>query len=696
MQVLFRIVVLSVPILCSAQMGVRGFPAAAAKEQREQEIKARTIPDAGRIRTYMERMAAEPHHAGSPQSRAVAGYALGLLREWGITAQIETFEALLPYPTSRLVEMTEPVRFRARLKEPAIPDDRDSGDANQLPTYNAYSASGDVTAPLVYVNYGLPEDYDYLKRNGVDATGKIVIARYGKSWRGTKPKVAHERGALACIIYSDPRDDGYFQGDIYPQGPFRPPQGVQRGSVMDMPLYVGDPLSPGWASEPGSKRLKPEQAESLMKIPVLPMSYEDASELLQQLGGPVAPEGWRGALGFTYHIGPGPAKVRIKLEFDWSTRPVHNVIATIPGSTFPDQWVLYGNHHDAWVNGASDPLSGVSALLEVARTFAEMKKAGWKPKRTIAFALWDAEEFGLIGSTEWVEKHRAELDRKVVAYLNSDSTGKGRIGASGSHSLEQFVKEILRDVADPISGKPLMESKREPGSHFRLGALGAGSDYVPFLDHAGIASLNMGFGAEAGGVYHSIYDSFDWYRKFSDSEFTYGRTFSGLMATMLMRLADAPLLPFEFGGLAQTIQRYVEEIHKAVGKDKARLDLRELQLEITRMNAAAKLYEVEYQAALRRLVDSKKARLASVNEAIYRTERALVSANGLPGRNWYKHQLYAPGMYTGYGVKTLPGIREAAEGSRWEEANQQAKEVAKALQALNAKLARITSLLKVL
>lgn len=677
--------------LLLAQPAIRGFSSVQLESERQWEEKARALPTASRIRTYLRRMSREPHHAGSPGSRAVAEYALGLFKEWGLDARIETYEALLPYPTSRIVEVVSPVRFRAQLAESALAEDGDSGSGNQVPTFNAYSGSGDVTAPLLYVNYGLPEDYDYLKRLGINAKGKIVIARYGKSWRGTKPKVAAEQGAVGCILYSDPREDGYFQGDVYPAGPYRPAQGVQRGSVMDMPLHVGDPLSPGWASEPGSKRLAMAEAKSLMKIPVQPMSYQDAQSLLEQLSGAVAPEAWRGALAMTYHIGPGPAKVRMKLEFDNTTKPLYDVIATIPGSEFPDQWIVYGNHHDAWVHGASDPLSGVSALLETARTLSELKKAGWQPKRTIRLALWDGEEFGLIGSTEWVEKHGAELDRKLVAYLNSDSTGKGGMAVGGSHSLETFVMELLRDVTDPVSGKSLMESRRE-GSTFHLGALGAGSDYVPFLHHAGVASLNMGFGGEGvGGVYHSIYDSFAWYTRFSDGEFVYGRAFSGWMATALMRLAGAALVPFEFTTLQRTIQRYVQEMVK---DSSGKVEWKEFQMELGKLGMAAKNFEVEYQGALKRMPMAGREKLGAVNEVIYRTERAFTLGSGLPGRPWYRHLIYAPGRYTGYGAKTLPGVREAVEAGKWDEASEQARQVGRAIRALTLEINKAAVLLR--
>ncbi|MDQ6707041.1 MAG: M28 family peptidase, partial [Acidobacteriota bacterium] len=378
------VVALFLPVcLFSAESSIRGFPADALAAQKKWEEKARAIPEAARVGRYIQRMSDDPHLAGTPASKAVADYILGLMREWGLDARIEEFEALLPTPVSRTLEMVEPKKFRAKLQEPAIPEDKDSADANQVPTYNAYSGSGDVTAPVVYVNYGVPADYDYLAEHKVDVKGKIVIARYGGSWRGTKPKTAYEHGAVGCLIYSDPRDDGYFQGDVFPKGAFRPADGVQRGSVMDMVLYPGDPLSPGWASEKGSKRLPLSEAKTLMKIPVLPISYADARPLLENLEGPVAPENWRGALPFTYHLGPGPTKARLQVEVDNSTHPLHDVIVRIPGTAFPDEWILYGNHHDAWVHGASDPASGAAPLLEVARTLSELLKQGWKPKRTI-------------------------------------------------------------------------------------------------------------------------------------------------------------------------------------------------------------------------------------------------------------------------------------------------------------------------
>jgi N-acetylated-alpha-linked acidic dipeptidase len=546
----------------------------------------------------------------------------------------------------------------------------------------------------------MPDDYDYLAKQGIDVKGKIVIARYGKGWRGTKPKVAAEHGAVGCLIYSDPRDDGYFQGDVYPKGPMRPPDGVQRGSVLDMPLYVGDPLSPGWASEPGSKRLAISESKALMTIPVMPISYADATPLLQQLAGPVAPENWRGALGFTYHIGPGPATAHFKLAFDNSTRPLHDVIATIPGSLYPDQWVIYGNHHDGWVNGAHDPLSGAVSLLEAARTLAELHKQGWQPKRTIVLALWDGEEFGLLGSTEFVEKHQDELARKAVVYINSDSNSKGTMSASGSHTLEIFMSEVLRDLKDPQTGKSLLElaaarrgrgetppeEQAPPGFH--LGPLGAGSDYVAFFDHVGIASLNLGFGGpNHEGVYHSIYDDPQWFEQFGDPGFAYGAALSQVTTTALLRLADAPLLPFEFGRFSSTVRRYVDQIKKLSG---AKVDFDAVLAQLDKTDADSKSYEAALKAAV---AQPGTAPLAKANEVLYSTERALVLGKGLPRRDWYRHQISAPGMYTGYGAKTLPGIREAVEASRWDEAASEAQDVAQVLEQMNHRIEEATHLL---
>ena len=716
-----RIVIVAVLILLIPQSarsqqatGLRGFAAANAAAERERERRFHGVPAPDNLREYMRVITAEPHHAGSPGSRKVAEYILDKFKRWGLNATIEQSEALMPFPVERVVELVAPERYTATLKEPVVAADPDSGDAGQLPTFNAYSADGDVTADLVYVNYGIPEDYAQLAKLGVDVKGKIVIARYGRSWRGIKPKVAWEHGAVGCIIYSDPRDDGFFQGDVFGQGPWRPGQGVQRGSVMDMPIHPGDPLTPGWGSESGGRRLDRGESKTLLKIPVLPISYDDALPLLKHLKGPVAPELWRGALPLTYHLGPGPAKVRLKLAFDWQVRPLYSVVVRIDGTDFPDQWIIHGNHHDAWVNGASDPTSGNVALMETARGLAELLKTGWKPRRTIVIASWDGEEWGLLGSTEWAEKHRDELAKKAVAYINSDSTGKGWLSMSGSHSLEAFINEVARDVADPRgSGKSVFEAKRArlleqaPNDAVRatlnarrnipVEALGSGSDYTVFLDFLQIASLDVGFGGDGGGgVYHSVYDSYHWFTHFSDGDFTHTAALSRVIGTALLRLADADVLPFEFKGTATTLREYVDDIARMPGVG-TKLDVAPVRKAIARLAKAAEDYEKAFERFDRLDAEHLKrarAQLTEVNETLYRTERAFRHEAGLPRREWFKHLAYAPGFYTGYGVKTLPGIREGIEQDQWDEARSFVPIVANSVSKLTSDVDRATAMLK--
>ncbi len=665
---------------------ILGFDTASQAREVRWEQQMRAIPDAKHIGEFIKRYSDKPHMAGTPQSKQIAESILAQLREYGIDAHIEQFEALLPTPKTRLVEMTAPSKLRLKLEEPPIAGDKYSSDPGMVPTYNAYSADGDVTAPLVYVNYGLQADYDVLAGLGIDVKGKIVIARYGRSFRGMKPKIAKEHGAIGCIIYSDPRDDGYFQGDVFPKGPFRPEEGVQRGSLLDLSLYPGDPLSPGWASEPGSKRLPLSEAATMAKIPTMPISWGDAKPLLANLTGPVAPDSWRGAIPITYHLGPGATNVHMKLTMDNSTHPLYDVIARIPGTEFPDQWVLDGNHHDAWVHGASDPLSGASSLMETARTLSEMTRKGWRPKRSILFAFWDGEEFGLIGSTEWMEKHASELDQNLIAYFNTDSTGKGRFTISGSHTLEEFMREVSRDVNDPVSGKPL-----EGQGEFHIGALGSGSDYTPFLQHLGIASLDVRFAANDSGIYHSDYDDYDWFSHFSDTNFVYGRTLSAVHATALMRLADAPLMPFEFERFVSTVRRYTDEI-QALPKAPKSL-LAGVRAEIARVDVAASALNEAEVRAMPRLASAPPEKLAMVDRILFRTERSLTLDPGLPGRPWYRHRIYAPGKYTGYEAKTLPGVREPVEAGNIDEARQQAEQVVQVLRALNDRIAEATKLL---
>jgi N-acetylated-alpha-linked acidic dipeptidase len=691
---------------------LRGFSDSNARTENEWENKMRSVPKPELLREYMKRLSAEPHHVGSAYDKQNAEWIRDKFKSWGIDAKLEEFEVLFPTPTERVLEMIEPSRFKAVLKEPAIQEDPNSGDANQLPTYNAYSIDGDVTGQLVYANYGVPADYDELAKLGVDVKGKIVITRYGGSWRGIKPKVAAEHGAIGCLIYSDPKDDGYYQGDVFPRGPYRPEQGVQRGSVMDMPIHPGDPLTPGWGAVKGSKRLRREETDVITRIPVLPISYGDALPMLKELTGPVAPESWRGALPITYHVGSGPARVHLKVSFEWSTKTIYDVVARIEGSTYPDEWVIFGNHHDAWVNGADDPTSGQVALMETGRALGELLKQGWKPKRTIILCAWDGEEEGLLGSTEWVETHADELKQKAVAYLNSDSTSKGWLNVGGSHSLERFINEVVRDVQQPGTKKSVWDAMKErrveqartdedkkaldERADLRIAALGSGSDYTPFLQHLGIAAMNTGFGGDGGGgVYHSIYDSFAWYTKFGDPTFEHGRALAQVNGTIVMRLANADVLPFEYTNSADTFGRYVDEIEKLAmrGKLQRDIDLAPLKSAVKAFSEAARGYEQALaKSSPNGFRDVKE--LKRLNQLLYQSERKLTNEKGLPRRTWFTHQIYAPGFYTGYGVKTIPGVREAIEEKHWEEVEPEMRKAVASIQALAAQVEAATRVLE--
>jgi N-acetylated-alpha-linked acidic dipeptidase len=697
------------PAILTAQQGaaLAGFSRADAAAELGWEQKFRAIPEPDRIKANMQRLSAEPHHIGSPYQKQNAEWLLEQFKSFGLDAHIEQFEVLFPTPIDRKVELVSPGHYEAKLKEPAIPDDPTSGQAGQLPTYVAYSADGDVTAPLVYANYGVPEDYEQLAKMGVSVTGKIVITRYGHSWRGIKPKLAYEHGAVGCLIYSDPRDDGYFEGDVFPKGPYRPEQGVQRGSVMEMEKYPGDPETPGWGATPGSKRLALNEVTNLQKIPVLPISYGDAEPLLKALRGPMAPSDWRGALAITYRVGPGPATVHLVVKSAWNVVPAYDVVAKIAGSTFPDQWIVRGNHYDAWVNGAADPIGGQSALVEEARAYGKLLEQGWKPKRTIIYCAWDGEEPALLGSTEWAETHREELQQHAVVYINSDGNGKGYPNAGGSHSLEHFVNQVAKDITDPETGQsvwvklqqrdlaraktPEAKAQVMNGGDLRIGALGSGSDYSPFLDHDGVPSLSIGYGGEGGGgVYHSIYDDFYWYTHFGDTTFVYGRTLAQTYGTMILRLADADVLPFHFTNFADTVSDYVAELRKATAGPGGApgFDWVPLAQAVASLKETAATYDSTIEAAERdgSIYKRSASDLTALNTLLYQSEQKLLAPAGLPERAWYQHTIYAPGFYTGYGVKTLPGVREALERLDWKTAAQQSAALVKALDAYTAQI----------
>jgi N-acetylated-alpha-linked acidic dipeptidase len=724
---------------------ILGFTSDGAQKERALEGQFDAKLNRENLRTWMKRLSARPHHIGSPYDKDNAEFLAGLFKSWGYDTRIEEFDVLFPTPKTRVVEMVAPETFVLKLAEPPLAQDATSGQtAEQLPTYNAYSIDGDVTGELVYVNHGVPADYDELAKNGIDVKGKIAIARYGGSWRGIKPKVAAEHGAVGCIIYSDPKDDGYGQGDVYPKGAYRSEQGAQRGSVMDMPIHPGDPLTPGIGATKDAKRIDRKDSDVITKIPVLPISYGDALPLLRALGGPMAPPEWRGALPISYHLGAGPARVHMKLEFNWTTVTIRDVIATLQGSEHPDQWVIHGNHHDAWVNGANDPISGLVAELEEARAVGELAKAGWRPKRTMMYIAWDAEEEGLIGSIEWAEMHADELRRNAVVYINSDTNGRGFLDAGGSHSLERLVTQVARDVTDPqrnvsvlerLKAKELVDAKNAEERKelrerrlIRLDALGSGSDYTPFLQHTGIAALNIGYGGEGGGgSYHSIYDTFDHYTRFEDPKFDYGIAQAQTTGRLMLRLANADVLPIEFTTFGDTVARYSGELTKLLETTRAETEERNRELRDRTMelaadptkpfvaptaqepvpylnfaplqNALAKLQRSarEYDKAMTGMAPdapNAAARNAALDRILMRVEQSLVTQQGLPRRPWFRHAIYAPGFYTGYGVKTVPGVREAIEQRNWTEAGQQMEIVAKALEAYAAEVDRATDAAK--
>jgi N-acetylated-alpha-linked acidic dipeptidase len=705
---------------------LRGYSAAASSTERQWERKFRDIPQPDRLRENMRRLSARPHHVGSPYDKDNAEWIAAQLKSWGFDTQIETFEVLFPTPKERALELVEPVKYTAKLEEPALPEDPTSNQkSEQLPTYNAYSADGDVTAPVVYVNYGTPADYEELERMGVSVSGAIALARYGASWRGIKPKVAAEHGAVGCLIYSDPHEDGYFRGNVFPKGPMRPPFGAQRGSVMDMPVYPGDPLTPGIGATPGAKRLALSEVKTITKIPVMPISYQDAEPLLKALSGDLVPDTWRGSLSMPYHVGPGPAKAHLHLKFNWDRKPLYDVIAKIPGSKYPDEWIIRGNHHDAWVNGAGDPVSGASPELEEARALGELLKQGWKPDRTIIYTFWDGEEPALLGSTEWAETHADELKQHAVVYINSDGNGRGFFHAEGSHSLENFVNSVIKDIDDPETKMTVWKRARLAGlsratpdkradfrsrSDLRISALGSGSDYTVFIDHLGVASLDLGYGGEdpSGGQYHSIYDDFYWYTHFEDTNFVYGKALAQTAGIMVMRLADAQILPFQYADFADTIRTYLSEVktlatnqrnsikeknseieegvYQALADPKKKmvppskepvppfLNFAPLDNASDDLTRAAEAYEKAFASA-------GETGAPALNAKLIQSERLLVDTAGLPNRPWFQNLIYAPGFYTGYGVKTLPGVREAIEQKRWQEADEQILRVSKILQA---------------
>ena len=727
-----------------------GFDPSGATKQQSLEKTFDAQLQSSELRDWLKNMSSEPNQVGSPHDKANAEFVLQKFKEFGWDAHIETFSVLYPTPKKVQVQLVAPTKYDAVLHEVPIPGDPSTDiTQNVLPPYNVYGGDGDVTGELVYANYGLPDDYAELARRGIDVKGKIVITRYGGGWRGLKPELAQEHGAIGCLIYSDPHEDGYFQGDVYPKGGWRPEQGVQRGSVAKMQIHPGDPLTPDVGSTADAKRLDIKDAETILKIPVLPISYGDATPLLQALGGPVAPASWRGSLPMAYHMGGGPAKVHMVVESDWGQKTIYDVIATLKGSTMPDQWIVRGNHRDGWVFGAADPLSSHVAMLDEAKALGALYKQGWRPQRTIVYGSWDGEEPGLLGSTEWVETHAKELAQKAVLYINTDGVSRGFLHAGGSHSLQHLVNQVAADVPDPetnVSVQQRLRARLEvagyegggeakaaakeaaKGGDLPIGALGSGSDFTPFLQHLGIAALDVGFGGEGeGGVYHSAYDTFDHYVRFSDPKFEYGVTLAKVVGRLVMRMADANVLPMRFSDFSAKLTEYMGELHQLADQtrmstdqqhqlldsgafklaadptqnvapparlsDMSPIDLKPLDEAVQKLTQSMQAYDAAYKKVQDAGYKIPEAQDKQLNELIGNMEKSLTDPAGLPGRTWFKHMIYAPGMLTGYGVKTVPGVREALEARRWDEANQYAGVTAKVIDRYRAEIEKATALL---
>ncbi len=672
---------------------ISGFRDVAREQQIEKKFMA--VPDPKLAEEHLRILTQAPHVAGTPEDKATAEYVAGKFRDAGLDTAIVEYKVWFNYPSEINVDIIAPagVEMHGPRRE-HVDGDSLADDPRVITPYNAMSASGDAEADVVYANYGTPDDFDKLKQLNVDVRGKIVIVRYGQNFRGVKAFVAQERGAAGVIIYSDPKDDGYYRGDPYPKGPWRPASGVQRGSIGYMFQFPGDPTTPGIAATPtlpDSKRVSPADSGQLPKIPVTPLSYADAQPILENLGGPDSPREWQGALPFTYHVGPGPAKVKMHLKQDYQYRTIWDVIGKVPGTSSPDEWVVAGNHRDAWVYGAVDPNSGTAAMLETVHGIGELLKSGWKPKRTIVFGSWDAEEEGLMGSTEWGEEHAQDL-ANAAAYFNMDVAVSGKkFGASAEPTLKEFIRQITKAVPSAQSGTVYDEWKRSmrpkddyhPGENSRapaaevtgdvpVGDLGSGSDYSVFLQHLGVPSTDIG-STGSYGVYHSAFDNFAWFKKFGDPDFLYEQQMARVYGLEALRMADADVLPYDYEDYGKEILVYLD-----AARSKARVKFGDKAPDFS--SAVNGAHHLEDAGA--KILQKQRKLPASperLNATLRQAERALLLPEGLPNRPWYRHAIYAPGQYTGYAAVVVPGVNEAIDRGDLHRTEQQIAALAAAL-----------------
>lgn len=651
-------VLLASPI--SAQQ-LTGFTRAGGSHQRDLERAAVAVPSPERASTHSRALSAEPHVAGTPAQARTRDYVIAQMKALGLETEVRAYDIWMPHPTSVRAWRVDGTARELDLREGAVAGDSTLGSTGEVLPINGYAGSGDVTGEVVFVNYGLIEDYKQLESLGVSVRGKIAIARYGRSFRGIKAREAEKNGAIALIIYSDPQDDGYARGDVYPEGPMRPPTGIQRGGVAN---GNGDPSTPGWASVAGAKRL-PVAEFNVPRIPVIPMGYANAAQLLEDLRGTAIPQGWQGGLPFRYHVGPGPVRARVAIATDTATKAyktIWNTFGIVRGSDLPDEMVIIGAHRDAWGPGAADNVSGTVSVLEAARAVMEQVRKGERPRRTIVFATWDAEEWGLIGSTEYVEDDSLRLLKGAVAYLNQDVSAQGSsFGGGGSPSLRATLRDVVRQVEDPKGGSVyarwraaarLASDTLEP----TMGDPGGGSDFAGFYNHLGIPISDWGFGG-AGGVYHSMYDSYAWMSRFGDPGFEYHATAARVGAAMLLRLANAQVLPYDYVEYARTMRRYLPSLTEAGSASGHAVDVSPLAAAITEMETAAASFAAARDAALEGTPAA--AAVLAANRALLGVERALTRPEGLRTRPWFRNLIYAADENNGYATIVFPSVNEA-------------------------------------
>lgn len=638
-----------------------GYGAAQAATQRVAEAAAIARPDTAQAQALARALADRPHIAGTPEQARTRDLVLAALREAGIATEVREYQVWLPHTIEYGVWRISPEPRELELREGRIPEDPTTMEHDEYPTVNGYSGTGDVTGEVVYVNYGLIQDYATLDSLGVSVRGKIAIARYGRSFRGIKAREAEKHGALALLMYSDPADDGYVRGDVYPEGPFRNSRGVQRGSVMN---GAGDPSTPGYPSTAGAQRV-PLDSMPVPRIPVLPLSYGNAIELLRDVRGASIPQAWQGGLAFRYHVGPGPVRARVMVKSDSATaaiKPIWNTYGVIRGTDFPDELVLIGAHRDAWSPGAADNVSGTVSVVEAARAVAAQMRAGWRPRRTLVFATWDAEEWGLVGSSEYAEDDSLRLTRGAVAYLNQDVSASGPFfGAGGTPSLRGVLRDVAGSVPDPSGGGSVYEVWRRhagtgAGEEPAMGDPGGGSDFAGFYNHLGIPHSEWGFGG-ASGNYHSNYDTWTFMERFGDPGYRYHAAAARIGAAMMMRLANADVLPYDYAEFARTMRRYLAPIDRALAAKGWQGSSAPLGDAIDRLENAAERFAVARDAAL--ATGLPRARQVSTNAALREVERAMTRPEGLRGRPWYRNLIYVADVDNGYSTMVFPSVNEA-------------------------------------